>query len=685
MDSLAYTRASIAAIAIVTAVACDQPFQGNDGGPDARIDARVVYDALIPCERDEDCDDGVSCTEDACTDSGYCRNSANPAACDDGIFCNGVERCVPSEGGCVPAAHRETCNDHEVCTIDRCDEETRSCLHLPRDLDGDGDVDFFCAGGGDCDDRDSTVSSLRSEVCGDFVDNDCDGQIDEASCGRPLYDLCSEPLDVSEGGFFALTTAGANPDYPSSCMGAGGLDLVAVFTLTEPRSVDIEAEGDFLAVAVSLRTTCNDGGTEIGCHFGFPAKLQRRSLDPGTYFLHVASPIASDIALFVEFGDPLPPEPNDTCESPTDVSHGGTFTGSTVDVGDETALACGVSGAGEVFYTFVTTEERDVVVTAQSRTGESMGWALRSDCADAASDLRCAYGAPATGRIHQLPPGRYFLVVEGPSWTAVEFTVQVQFLDPTPPAPGDTCDDPLEIPLNTPFTGTLVDKEDDDDVSCSFHYREAVHSFTLDDAADVTVTLDTGTFGSMSIRPVCEDGATQLRCVSGEPAQVRLLNVQAGTYFVLAEAWRAGGYTLRVDTAPPTVPDDVSGNDDCTTAYELPPEGGYFRGTTVGLTDDFSSPSCGSRTSPDAVFRLTLPTTRRVVLSTEGSTFDTVLQVLTEPCAGGGELVCNDDGGGSSTSFIDRTFGAGTYFIVVDGFGMSESGEYFLQVTVSDP
>ena len=692
-SSSAALRSSSAAlrlgIALALLAACDgPPPTTRDGGMDADLplDGSIFPDGTVFCETDEDCDDGVGCTEDVCLSIGSCRNSVIPAACDDGVFCNGAERCDPTRG-CMPPISRETCNDDDVCTIDRCDEATDRCAHFPRDLDEDGDVDFFCAGGGDCDDRDSTVSSMNSEVCADFIDNDCDGEIDEADCGAPPYDTCDDPLDVSAGGFFLIDTTGSNADYPTTCGGSGRRDLVATFTLEEARSVRIEGEGDFFTVTLALRSDCDDMAAEIACESGFPGMIRRRSLEPGTYYVLASSSVVGEIGLTVSFGEPVDPATNDLCATPVaiDPAVSPTVSGSFAEVGDEATTRCGFSGSPDLFYTFTTTAEQDVEITALSSTGESLTWSLRPDCAGA--DLRCVYGAPAMGRVHQLPMGTYIVVVEGPSWADVDFTLDVRFHPPSPPPPGDTCASPLPVTLGTPVAGTLLDKQDDLDVSCGFRYRDVVHTFTLDADSDVTVELDAGVFANMSIRRSCE-GPAEVRCASGSPPRARLRNMTAGTYYVIAESSRASSYTLSVDaTTPPTVPVEVADNDSCPSAHEVPATGGLFHGSTAApLVNDYTTALCGSSAgSSDAAYRLSLTSRQRVVMSTEGSSFDTVLHVHRDACTSGAELYCDDDGGDGSTSLIDRVLDPGTYFIIVDGYSSASSGEYYLEVMVSDP
>ncbi|HHH29610.1 MAG TPA: hypothetical protein ENK57_14865, partial [Polyangiaceae bacterium] len=297
----AFRAVGFATVALL-AVGCDNTDPDPDGGvmdagrrDAARPDAEAMFpDGTVFCTMDSECDDGVPCTRDSCGTVGFCRNIVDPASCDDGVFCNGVEQCDPRDG-CV-AGERETCNDDDVCTIDRCNEETKSCDRFPRDQDEDGDADWFCEGGTDCDDGNPSVSGLVNEVCDDLIDNDCDETVDEADCGRPRYDTCDDTLDVSAGGFFTLNTDGASPDYALSCRSTTR-DLVASFTLTERSSFNVEADGEFFTVALSLRTDCPDRETEVDCQSGFPGVMRRRALEPGTYFLVVAASSTGEIGL----------------------------------------------------------------------------------------------------------------------------------------------------------------------------------------------------------------------------------------------------------------------------------------------------------------------------------------------------------------------------------------------------
>ncbi len=104
-------------------------------------------------------------------DASAVRMCSSDAQCDDGIFCNGVERC--EEGRCAPGETPD-CDDATECTIDRCDEPAGRCVHEAPDADGDGAPDAAC-GGNDCDDADPLRTPGAIEVCDpDDRDEDCD-------------------------------------------------------------------------------------------------------------------------------------------------------------------------------------------------------------------------------------------------------------------------------------------------------------------------------------------------------------------------------------------------------------------------------------------------------------------------------------------------------------------------------
>jgi alpha-tubulin suppressor-like RCC1 family protein len=141
------------------------------------------------------------------------------AMCDDGLFCNGVETCLPSAPeadatGCVRA-------DAPCVAGQRCDEDADMCLSncaVVPDADGDG-VDGIECGGSDCDDTNPSRYPGATELCDTAnVDEDCDpttfgdrdadgdGYVDQACCnmlgdGLRCGDDCSDARRDMHPGF----------------------------------------------------------------------------------------------------------------------------------------------------------------------------------------------------------------------------------------------------------------------------------------------------------------------------------------------------------------------------------------------------------------------------------------------------------------------------------------------------
>jgi len=68
------------------------------------------------------------------------------------------------------------CNGLEACGHEECyTGEWKVC-------ENDSDGDRYSESCGDCDDSDPTVYTGAAEICGDFIDNDCDGVLEEGCC-----------------------------------------------------------------------------------------------------------------------------------------------------------------------------------------------------------------------------------------------------------------------------------------------------------------------------------------------------------------------------------------------------------------------------------------------------------------------------------------------------------------------
>ncbi|HUU00297.1 MAG TPA: hypothetical protein VM425_02520 [Myxococcota bacterium] len=242
---------------------CLADYQCSDGNPcnggEECVDyaCRPASGAIIP-----NCDDAVECTRDNCNnqagkcvhfeDNSVCKEwewcsadtGCTPIACavdgdcDDGLYCDGYERCV---AGVCQAAEDVECDDHIDCTGDSCDESTDGCQYTPEhwrclgdkvclpgeggcvikpcSLDWECDDEIYCNGEEKCQaEKCVGTTAADARVCDDGVDctldicreqtDKCDNLPDDRKCDDGLY--CNGPETCD-------TNADCRPGIPPNC------------------------------------------------------------------------------------------------------------------------------------------------------------------------------------------------------------------------------------------------------------------------------------------------------------------------------------------------------------------------------------------------------------------------------------------------------------------------------------
>jgi Dictyostelium (slime mold) repeat len=112
------------------------------------------------CVYDADCEDGDLCSSDFCS-AGECFSEPKDCSLDSVCGVPGLENaclvgfCDPVTGACSTA--ETNCDDGDICTVDLCDA-TVGCFWAPR----------------------ADPPEERETSCSDGLDNDCDGNIDQA-------------------------------------------------------------------------------------------------------------------------------------------------------------------------------------------------------------------------------------------------------------------------------------------------------------------------------------------------------------------------------------------------------------------------------------------------------------------------------------------------------------------------
>jgi hypothetical protein len=261
----------------------------------------------------------------------------------------------------------------------------------------------------------------------------------------------------------------------------------------------------------------------------------------------------------------------------------------------------------------------------------------------------------------------------------------VDLFDPRCLPDNDTCASPTEIPAGGgSVTGSTRGTADDYTTGCGGTSKiDVVFLLHLMEDHDVGLSA-LGDFrpAVISVRTVCGDAASELYCAEDT---LWARGLEAGDYFIIVEGATAGSFNLSVELAPYTNVYNVPPtNDDCTAPYVIPPEGGLFIGATTGMANDFTASCGGSSESPDAVFELTLDDRKVVQVSTE-TNYDGTIHMHSSPCDGGAEIACNDDYSDTRHSQFTSTVNAGIYYIIVDGFSTSYSGNYEMNVVITSP
>jgi hypothetical protein len=99
-------------------------------------------------------------------------------------------------------------------------------------------------------------------------------------------------------------------------------------------------------------------------------------------------------------------------------------------------------------------------------------------------------------------------------------------------------------------------------------------------------------------------------------------------------------------------------------------------GSTTTAADDFSPTCAGTPSGNDQVYQLDVPAMATLTLDASVNNFDDVIELLDGSC-GGTAIDCNDTPG----TLNETNVAAGRYFVVVDGYGSSNSGTYVLAVS----
>lgn len=400
-----------------------------------------------------------------------------------------------------------------------------------------------------------------------------------------------------------------------------------------------------------------------------------------------------------------PHQLGETCSNPMPLAFSNGAAGGTasvnVDLRDyfhDASTVCGYNGS-DIFFTFTTDRALDLRLTSAPGTGTgTIKATLVTACGEGSIGCDSLYSN--TWSKGSLAPGTYVFAVglerqneEGP--VGLNFSL-------TPPAPGDTCANALDLGLpgsggQVDVSGSTLNLFDERTGSCAYDtYGDIVYTFTTTRTLSfyATLTSPTGSGShAMYLRRGDCTATTDLSCSAGnaDRTSVRAADLAPGTYFLIVDR---ANYNTPTDFTLHAWTGDRPAGDTCASALPLGlPSSGSGEVTVQGDTSAFFqdvTASCGTTTAAvkpaaDVVYTFTTQAVmnlRLYVQATATGFRPTV--ALRSGCGTSTDNRCayvptfaND----AWTSY--PALPAGTWYVVVDGYDATEFGPYSLTARLS--
>ena len=539
------------------------------------------------------------------------------------------------------------------------------------------------------------------EAC-DGVDNNCDGQIDEAfpSLGQP----CSAGGDCVGEGTFVCKADGSGVTCEISGGPAGSPEVCD----GQDNDCDGEIDEDFPNERCCTQSadcgpgeTCDDTGHCAGGGGG-------GGLDPGDPGLGFQNaPVGA---------------PQAECDNAEPIPGPGEYPGMTGDNSDDGSCLFLPSGGGEQAFTIQRAEDTSIHLYAQAGFLTFVNTVLyvRTDCANPGSEIACNDDTP--NDFLNSDAELDFVAQAGQTYTVIvdtwgaggEFTLLVDEQaggggggpDPQlpdagvapPPGPAEaTCDAPIELPVNGTAHGNTDNGARAITLGCSSTdlAPESVFHYRADHAARVVFDTNGSDFDTvLGVRTGCDQAGTEFVCNDdngggGSWSQVAVdLNANED-YFVIVDGYdgTSGAVTVNAteqfaEICGPNGDGCAAGEACFTTRCAAVPAGlcadaiALRREIPVSGVIDGNTPSnvpsvgdCGGEHGAELVYAFVTENAGNARITLDGSDFDTVLSIY-DACgqAVGGAVGCNDDSVGTASELQFPAEAGHMYFAIVEGY-----------------
>ena len=359
------------------------------------------------CSELQSCDDHVACTNDFCdADTGQCAHEPDDDLCPGGGTCNPQDGCG---GGDQLCSVDGDCVDGTGCSTGHCADG--HCAWRP--VDGDQDGTARCEG--DCDDARPDVHPGQTEVCGNGVDDDCNGATDgdDPACQGGS---CGRELTIRDGGHLEGDVRGPGASNSERCDRGAGPEVSIELILSRDSDLVISTAGSDFDTVLYVREGCD--GAELACSDNrsqarswLDSRLWLEALPAGTYTIVVDSvERGGHFNLQVDRDNPRAPN----CDRPLDISGGGTVVGSVSGPGSDQGASCSTPTGPEAIFEFGLEGESQVTVNSDESDFDLIQDLQREQCGGDSPPGGCVdqtvTGERFSGR---LDGGRWLVVLDG--------------------------------------------------------------------------------------------------------------------------------------------------------------------------------------------------------------------------------------------------------------------------------
>lgn len=682
----------------------------GDCEADHRCTAEHTCAPAPECEDDDGCPEGQRCSEQRCVPVGpQCPEDAD---C-DGLGCGPDPVCGTSCGGCTPpdTCTAGVCGCTPACGAAECGPDP--VCGQPCGMCAE---DEHCQGGRcvcrpDCQQRACGLDPNCGQACGVCADDEqCDelGRCQPVGAGHP----CDEATLLQDLGEQVGSNAGAAALEQGSCGGAGGAEVAYRFVPSEDGRLRISTAGTAYDTVLYVRQRCREPDSELGCN---------DDTDPG-----LQSELTVDVLAGVElwiFVDAY--GPREQGELRLDVAWD--VAPQCPQDADCAALQCGPDPVCGVSCGECADDQACLAGQCEGCAPACGERACGPDpvcgasCGECAPELQCVDGAcvacvPACdGR--ECGPDPACGASCGECGEQRHCEEGLCRLDDGVHA----CDAAAGIERFGAHPGTTGGGPSLEQGTCGGRGAEAVWAFALNADACLRLSTEGSALDTvLYVRTACEDSASEVVCnddAVGLQSAVEVEAVAEQVYWVYVDGFAAGAegdYSLTVSLCEEL---DCPADADCgarecgaepvcaTSCGDCPAEeeclDGFCSpdglahscteaelldsfGTYAGTTTDAAASErggCGGR-GREQVFVFLVDTPTCVLLSTEGSDFDTVLHVREGDClAADAEVGCDDDVFDELWSEVELDVLPDLpYWVFVDAFAAGRGGDYELTI-----